>query len=90
VVASRPRLLEVAFCCFVAVPVVCRLLGRLVLFGRSDRAKGLEILVLRHELSILRRPVEFPEATDARFADTANRSKGARRSGAAATRARMC
>jgi hypothetical protein len=40
--------------------VVCRLLELLVLFGRSDRAKELEILVLRHELSILRRQVDRP------------------------------
>jgi putative transposase len=40
------------------------LLGRLfalvVLVGRSDRSKELEILVLRHELSILRRQVRRP------------------------------
>jgi putative transposase len=40
--------------------VVCRLLGLLVLLGRSDRAKELEILVIRHELSILRRQVRRP------------------------------
>jgi hypothetical protein len=34
--------------------VVRRLLELIVLVGRSDRAKELEILVLRHELSILR------------------------------------
>jgi putative transposase len=40
--------------------VVGRLLELIVLFARSDRAKELEILVLRHEFSILRRQVERP------------------------------
>jgi hypothetical protein len=40
--------------------VVCRLLELLVLLGRRDRAKELEILVLRHELSILRCQVRRP------------------------------
>ena len=31
------------------------LLGLVVLVGRSDRSKELEILVLRHELAVLRR-----------------------------------
>jgi hypothetical protein len=46
--------------------VVCRLLEFVVLLGRSDRSKELEILVLRHELSILRRQVGRPrfEARD--------------------------
>jgi hypothetical protein len=35
--------------------VFCRLLELIVLVGRRDRTKELEILVLRHELSILRR-----------------------------------
>jgi hypothetical protein len=35
--------------------VVCRLLELVVLVGRGDRAKELEILVLRDEVSILRR-----------------------------------
>jgi putative transposase len=40
--------------------VVCRLLELIVLVSRSDRAKELEILVLRHELSILRRQAGQP------------------------------
>ena len=40
--------------------VVCRLVELIVLFGRGDRTKELEILVLRHELSILRRQVKRP------------------------------
>jgi hypothetical protein len=35
--------------------VACRVFELVVLLGRGDRAKELEILVLRHELSILRR-----------------------------------
>jgi putative transposase len=35
--------------------VVCRLFAFLVLLARRDRSKELEILLLRHELAILRR-----------------------------------
>jgi hypothetical protein len=34
--------------------IFVRLLGWLVLLGRSDRSKGIEILVLRHQLAVLR------------------------------------
>src|SRR5205814_9959616 len=37
--------------------VVRRLFELLILFGRSERAKEIEILVLRHELQLLRRQV---------------------------------
>ena len=41
--------------------VVRRLFELLILFGRSERAKELEILVLRHELQVLRRQVARPQ-----------------------------
>jgi putative transposase len=40
--------------------VACRLFGLVVLLARGERSKELEILVLRHELSILRRQVGRP------------------------------
>ena len=40
--------------------VVCRLFALLLLLGQGDRSKELEILLLRHELSILRRQVGRP------------------------------
>jgi len=43
--------------------VVRRLFELLVLFGRSERAKEMEILVLRHELQVLRRTNEVPGLT---------------------------
>ena len=41
--------------------VACRLLAFVLLLARSDRSKELEILVLRHELGILRRQVGRPQ-----------------------------
>jgi putative transposase len=40
--------------------IFARLLGWLVLLGRSDRSKDIEILVLRHQLAVLRRQVARP------------------------------
>jgi len=41
--------------------VVCRLFALVVLLGRGERSKELEILVLRRELSVLRRQVKRPQ-----------------------------
>lgn len=40
--------------------VVCRLFALVLLLARGERSKELEILVLRHELSVLRRQVKRP------------------------------
>jgi putative transposase len=40
--------------------LVCRVLELVVLLGRRERTKELEILVLRHELSVLRRQIRQP------------------------------
>src|SRR2546426_1657157 len=45
--------------------VIRRLFELLILFGRSERAKELEILVLRHELQVLRRQVGRPRVRSA-------------------------
>jgi putative transposase len=41
--------------------LACRLFELVVLLARGERSKELEILVLRHELSILRRQVRSPQ-----------------------------
>src|SRR2546426_62810 len=46
-----------------AYVLVCRLFELVVLLGRGERSKELEILVLRHELSILQRQVKRPQFT---------------------------
>ena len=45
--------------------VVRRLFELLVLLGRSERAKDVEILVLRHELQVSRREVARPRLRSA-------------------------
>ena len=40
--------------------IFVRLLGWVVLLGRSDRSKDIEILVLRHQLAVLRRQISRP------------------------------
>ena len=45
--------------------VVCRLFELLVLLGRSERVKEVEILVRRHELQVLRRQVARPRLRSA-------------------------
>jgi hypothetical protein len=41
--------------------LVCRLFALVVLLARDERSKELEILVLRHELSVLRRQASRPQ-----------------------------
>jgi transposase InsO family protein len=49
----------------VAYLVVCRLFALVVLCCRSSRSKELEILVLRHELSVLKRQAKRPQLREA-------------------------
>jgi putative transposase len=44
--------------------VACRLFALVLLLARGDRSKELELLVLRHELSILRRQARRPKLTE--------------------------
>jgi hypothetical protein len=57
---------------------LCRLLQLVVLLFRSERSKELEILVLRHELAILRRqPRIFGPSTERSSLPSAGRYRGA-------------
>ena len=49
--------------CFV-YEMFCRILVLLVLRGRRDRPKDVEILVLRKQVEVLRRQVRRPRLTD--------------------------
>ncbi|MBO3753104.1 hypothetical protein J5X84_44305 [Streptosporangiaceae bacterium NEAU-GS5] len=42
--------------------IFIRVVGWLVLLGRSNASKDVEILVLRHEVAVLRRQVAVPRA----------------------------
>jgi hypothetical protein len=44
--------------------IACRLLALVLLLARGDRSKELELLVLRHELSILRRQARRPQLNE--------------------------
>jgi putative transposase len=44
--------------------VACRVFALVLLLARGDRSKELELLVLRHELSILRRQARRPQLTE--------------------------
>jgi putative transposase len=43
--------------------VACRLFALVLLLGRSDGSKELEIVLMRHELAILRRQARRPQLT---------------------------
>ena len=55
--------MEAAPCSFVHL-VACRLFALVLLLARDDHSKELELLVLRHELSILRRQARRPRLAD--------------------------
>lgn len=43
--------------------IALRVFGWIVLLGRSQASKDVEILILRHQLSVLRRQVAAPRPT---------------------------
>ena len=44
--------------------LLCRVLQFVVLFGCGDRAKEIEIVVLRHQVAVLRRQADRPDLND--------------------------
>jgi putative transposase len=57
--------------------VACRLFALVLLLGRSDGSKELEIILLRHELAIRRRHTRRPQLTAGDRLVLATLSRGA-------------
>ena len=66
--------------------IMSRLLGRIVLLARSDADKDIGILVLRHQLAVVRRHNPLPRISGA----TPARSASTRALSASAAGPRMC
>jgi len=66
--------------------VVCRLFALVLLLARDDRSKELELFVLRHELSILRRQARRPRLTCSAGTGGSSRAGGRTRTGGRAGR----
>jgi hypothetical protein len=53
--------------------MLCRIFGWLVLLARADRTKDLEILLLRHEVAVLRRRNPVGAVNDVTGSDLGDR-----------------